>query len=42
MLTIHWPDAIEATITIVVFSAICPIDLRNDRTVRPIPAARYK
>lgn len=40
MLTIRWSDAVEATFTIVVaIAAIFPIDLRNDRTVRPIPAA---
>jgi hypothetical protein len=40
MLTIRWSDAVEATMLIVViFAAIFPLDLRNDRTVRPIPAA---
>jgi hypothetical protein len=40
MLTICWSDAAVATISIVLISAaIFPIDLRNDRTIRPIPAA---
>lgn len=40
MLTIRWCDAVEATMLIVVvFSAIFPLDLRNDRTVQPILAA---
>ena len=40
MLTIRWSDAVEATMQIVVvFAAIFLLDLRNDRTDRPIPAA---
>ncbi len=40
MLTIRWSDAVGATMLIVViFAAIFLLDLRNDRTVRPIPAA---
>jgi hypothetical protein len=40
MLTIRWTDAAGVTMLIVViFAAIFPIDLRNDRTIRPIPAA---
>jgi hypothetical protein len=43
MLTICWSDAAGATMLIVVvFVAIFPLDLRNDRTVRPIPAACQK
>lgn len=43
MLTIRWSDAVEATMQIVVvFAAIFPLDLRNDRTDRPIPAAFWK
>lgn len=42
MLTIRWSDAVEVTMFIVVFAAIFPLDLRNDRTVRPIPAAQPK
>ena len=39
MLTIRWSDPVElAMIIIIGFSAIFPLDLRNDLTVRPIPA----
>ena len=40
MLTIQWSDAVEVTMMIIVVSsAVFPLDLRNDFTVRPIPAA---
>ena len=43
MLTIRWSDTVEATMQIVViFAAIFPLDPRNDRTDRPIPAASKK
>lgn len=39
MLTIRWSDAVEAMMLIIVFSAVFPLDLPNDLTIRPIPVA---
>lgn len=40
MLTVRWFNAAGATmLIIVIFTEILPLDLRNDRTVRPVPAA---